>query len=140
MVHYLRYAKDNPPVLLTTLMSRAKFGAPFSPDDDVSEKGDHPDDEKSPQDLYGGLPSPLNRDPNPAIADLLDDYNDEYPEGGRGWIVVLGCFLQAAGTLDKAFRLQASTARLSLVCVYRDAIGLWRFPRILYFPQRLSWD
>lgn len=35
----------------------------------------------------------------PVLCQFPEDLEEEYPEGGRGWLVVAGCFLQAAVTL-----------------------------------------
>lgn len=35
----------------------------------------------------------------PVLSQFPDDSEDFYPEGGRGWLVVAGCFLQASVTL-----------------------------------------
>ena len=89
-------------------MARIEDGSPLAPDDELSEKAPHQDSEKSLYNLYGGPPNPLPKNPNVAVDHQPDDYNGEYPEGGRGWIVVLGCFLQATVTLGKkAFRFGA---------------------------------
>lgn len=37
----------------------------------------------------------------PVLCEFPDDTEEDYPEGGRGWIVVAGCFLQATVTLGE---------------------------------------
>lgn len=62
----------------------------------------------------GGLsPSAANLDSDvkksnipPIGASIVCDIEeDDYPEGGRGWIVVAGCFLQATVTLGEFIRI-----------------------------------
>jgi hypothetical protein len=35
----------------------------------------------------------------PVLCQFPDPSEEDYPEGGRGWLVVAGCFLQATVTL-----------------------------------------
>ncbi|KAF8315009.1 MFS general substrate transporter [Clavulina sp. PMI_390] len=37
----------------------------------------------------------------PVLPQALNDAEEDYPEGGRGWLVVAGCFLQASVTLGQ---------------------------------------
>ena len=40
----------------------------------------------------------------PVLCQFSDDSEEVYPEGGRGWLVVAGCFLQATVTLGTEYR------------------------------------
>jgi hypothetical protein len=39
---------------------------------------------------------------------LHEEEEDDYPEGGRGWLVVLGCFIQASMTLGVLIFLRST--------------------------------
>lgn len=65
----------------------------------VSPAGISPSDEKAADVFPVELPV-LNQFP--------DDSEEFYPEGGRGWLVVAGCFLQASVTLGMILTLAFS--------------------------------
>jgi len=37
------------------------------------------------------------------VSQFPDNFEEDYPEGGRGWLVVAGCFLQATVTLGTEY-------------------------------------
>lgn len=51
-----------------------------------------------------------------------DDSEEDYPEGGRGWLVVAGCFLQATVTLGtEDYSVRWFTLTLAQAILWRGA-------------------
>ena len=43
--------------------------------------------------------SPVDHSAANSIAEKGDSYTDAFPDGGRGWLVVLGCFIFSTVTV-----------------------------------------
>lgn len=69
----------------------------------------------------------------PVLCEFPDDSEEDYPEGGRGWIVVAGCFLQATVTLGELAR--SCSREVIHSHSLRQSTGLGSFSAVLQRPR-----
>ena len=82
---------------------------------------------------YVAMPPPILGlpDEKTILRELDDNDEEEYPEGGRGWLVVAGCFIQAMATIGMPSDRVILMTVLHLIPFRRPTTSLGCISRIL---------